>query len=1201
MVTELEGASVAPDVVARTVALVRRWVQEIRELDPDPAAARLQSVLQGEDGLRFALGLVDGVLRPESLSAAAGNLHRLAAEAPGALPWRVKSAVAVGGAIAPVLPTPTVPMSRRLLRDLVEHLFLDARPAKLGGALAKLGDAGLSVDVHLPGEAVAGDAAVAERIAGIQSAIARDDVKALSFSLPSVLGRGSAWAFADAVDDATERLLPVFLAAADTRTAITLDLEEQRDLDLTVAVLTRLLEDERLADVDAGIVLLSSLPDALPALQELTAWAATRVAGGGMPIRVRIVKGAGIGSERVRATLRGWTPAPYDSKDDTDAAHLRLIDWALRPEHTAAVRVGVGGHDLYDLAYAWTLASDRDVTGSLRLEMLLGMSPAVATVVLREAGQLTLSAPAIDPRHLDRATGYLARRLAEGSASDGAMARTARLVASDDDDVEEDAAFERTLARAGDADLPVGPRTRQDRTIAPDAALDGRVLRGPSAGDDGLTQEVMGIAAAAASTDTSPMVRDDGLLFGGTPFVETAVFQTHEAGRAMGAAGFRNTADTDPSSHANRAWAREVLAAVGTGPDPEAVVTDVDGVADALATVRSAAESWGITPALDRSDVLRHVAVAIEAARGDLIARAASAGVLLSDADAEVSAAVDAAGYVASTCRELDAVSGAVFVPAAVTVVFPRGAEPIAGTADLLLSALAAGSGVVLAPDAAALPAAAALRSVVVGGGVPERLIALADPTDPAVRAALVAGADRLHVAADRAEALRLRAERPDAPLLAETPGVVTTIVTGSADLDLAAVDLVASAFGRAGQDAGSSSVAILVGSVGRSKRFATQLVDAVRSVVTADVQDPRAAVGPLAADPDAVTLAALRELAPGETWLVQPEELGPRLWSPGIRTGVSGVDGFAGGRPNAPVLGIVAVATFGEALRAQAALGSSFAAGLYSQDPAELEAWLDATSAGSLFVNRPSTGAIVQRQPRGGWEAASLGGPYKSGGPNRLLRLGSWRASGGSASSTLHLRGLDSRVTTLVEAAQPDMDYESFDWVRRGALSDAVAWDREYGRVQDVSGLRVERNLLRYRRVPVAIRGTEGASLAHVLRTVLAAIRAGSEVTVSRPNGIPSAVRRALGEQSVPVFVETDEEWLARVTTSGVSRARVFGTDAADVTAALAVATPEIAVFSDEVTTAGRLELLPFLREQSISITAHRFGMASPWSASVI
>ena len=56
-----------------------------------------------------------------------------------------------------------------------------------------------------------------------------------------------------------------------------------------------------------------------------------------------------------------------------------------------------------------------------------------------------------------------------------------------------------------------------------------------------------------------------------------------------------------------------------------------------------------------------------------------------------------------------------------------------------------------------------------------------------------------------------------------------------------------------------------------------------------------------------------------------------------------------------------------------------------------------------------------------------------------------------------------------------------------------------------------------------------------------------------------------------------------------------------AEVLALATAGDPDLAVFAGEVTTAGRIELLPFLHEQAISITAHRFGNPDPWSEAVI
>lgn len=127
-------SSIAQDAVS----LARRWVEEAALVEVDPAAERLAGVLKDPNGLPFTLGFVDGVMRPESLTAAASNLNRVAPLVPDFLPWYLRGAVRVGGAVAPVVPSPVVPIARRVLREMVGHLVVDARPDKLRPAIAKI-------------------------------------------------------------------------------------------------------------------------------------------------------------------------------------------------------------------------------------------------------------------------------------------------------------------------------------------------------------------------------------------------------------------------------------------------------------------------------------------------------------------------------------------------------------------------------------------------------------------------------------------------------------------------------------------------------------------------------------------------------------------------------------------------------------------------------------------------------------------------------------------------------------------------------------------------------------------------------------------------------------------------------------------------------------------------------------------------------
>lgn len=1239
----MSDSSVAPqapssDLAERAIALAERWVAESAEVAVDPAAERLAGVLKDPNGLPFTLGFVDGVMRPESLTAAASNLQRVAPLAPSFLPWYLRAAVHAGGVVAPVLPTPVVPIARRVLREMVGHLIVDARPDKLGPALQSLRESGARLNLNLLGEAVLGEAEALRRLEGIHELVRRDDVDYVSVKVSAIASHLSMWAFDEIVDRVVERLRPLYLSAAEDGTFLNLDMEEYRDLDLTMAVFMRVLDDPRLRDLEAGIVLQAYLPDALPALQTLTAWARERVAAGGARIKIRLVKGANLAMEHVDAVMHDWPAAPYDAKVDTDANYVRCLDEALRPENTDAVRIGVAGHNLFHIAYAWLLAGERGVERDVEVEMLLGMAQGQVQAVAREVGHVLLYVPVVRPDEFDVAISYLVRRLEENASSENFLSAAFDLAFDRAMFVRERDRFAASVARAAERSLPIGARRRQDRAAsgsgedATDAAAPGAV---PEAAIDeaALTQVVLGIAAKGARpadpAETQPA--DLPGRFGGDAYVETAVFSPRESVTATGAPGFRNAADTDPALPANRAWARGILGRVASSTAGDAAIaaarigteSELEAV---LERVGTAARSWGALPAADRAEVLLRAARALEGRRAELIEVAASeTGKTLAEADVEVSEAVDFARYYAATAHELDRVSGAVFVPDRVTVVTPPWNFPVAIPAGGALAALAAGSGVVFKPAPQARRCAAvvaeAIWEALDDADAGRDILALVDLDEGGLGKQLITHpvVDRVILTGSFETAKLFRSWRPDLALQAETSGKNAMIVMPSADLDLAASDLVRSAFGHAGQKCSAASLAILVGPVARSQRFARQLVDAATSLRVGGPEDPLTEVGPLVETPSGKLAWALTTLDEGEQWLVEPREVpharyGGRLWTPGIRTGVKPGSRMHREEFFGPVLGILHARSLAHAIELQNAVDYGLTAGLYTQNPDDLALWLDTVEAGNLYVNRGTTGAIVQRQPFGGWKRSSVGGGAKAGGPNHLIGLGSWRPSSGTAaSSTLHLKGLDSAIADVIEAAQPALGYEEFEWLRRAALSDAVAWDRTFGKVVDVSHLGVERNLFRYRPASVEIRSMTDAAPQALVRTIIAAVRARSSFRVSTPAGLPATVRQALGGLEVPVFVESDEQWIARMGAPRVEdaparadRVRLVGPAerTRELHTALAAAIagdPDLAVLADEVTQAGRIELLRFLREQSITITAHRFGNPDPWSEPVI
>ena len=228
----------------------------------------------------------------------------------------------------------------------------------------------------------------------------------------------------------------------------------------------------------------------------------------------------------------------------------------------------------------------------------------------------------------------------------------------------------------------------------------------------------------------------------------------------------------------------------------------------------------------------------------------------------------------------------------------------------------------------------------------------------------------------------------PRTPLFAETSGKNAMVVMPEADIDQAAADLAHSAFGHAGQKCSAASLAILVGDVAHSTRFRHQLVDAARSLQLGPATSATTTLGPLVEPPGEKLLRALTSLEGAQRWLLEPRPVGPRLWSPGIVDGVAPGDWFARTECFGPVLGLMAARDLDEALAVQNALPYGLTGGIWSLDPGDCERWADRVEVGNAYVNRPITGAIVGRQPFGGWKRSVVGPGAKAGGPNYVLQL---------------------------------------------------------------------------------------------------------------------------------------------------------------------------------------------------------------------
>jgi len=233
------------------------------------------------------------------------------------------------------------------------------------------------------------------------------------------------------------------------------------------------------------------------------------------------------------------------------------------------------------------------------------------------------------------------------------------------------------------------------------------------------------------------------------------------------------------------------------------------------------------------------------------------------------------------------------------------------------------------------------------------------------------------------------------------------------------------SAFSHSGQKCSATSLLLLEAEVYDDPHFKRLLVDAVQSLPVGAAWDLPSRVGPLIRPPSGDLLRGLTTLEPGESWAVEPRPSADNasLWSPGVKWDVAPGSFTHLTELFGPVLGVMRFTSLREAIALVNATGYGLTSGLESLDEREQEEWRENIRAGNLYLNRPTTGAVVLRQPFGGMGKSCFGPGMKAGGPitsrNSSLHRPRQRA-GRRADRQPRLRDLHARLTAVEIDAPP-------------------------------------------------------------------------------------------------------------------------------------------------------------------------------------
>ncbi len=1120
----------APDplapLVEPAVALAAEIVTESRAARRGPGEALQEqltrAVMDDESTKDLLLGLTDEVMRIRDDGRAAHAFRSLIDRvgAPAGLPVAFRGLVRAGASTSALAPRLVMPLVRGEVKLQSSPMILPARDPAFARRMSQIAAEGYALNINLLGEAVLGDREADRRLDAVIDRLRRPDVTYVSVKPSAICGKLRVLDHEGTVAEVAQRLRRVYRAAKHARpvTFVNLDMEEYRDLHITVDAFRAALGDPDLAGLDAGIVLQAYLPDTVAVLDDLIGWATERFDRYGGRTKIRLVKGANLAMETVDAELHGWTPAPYATKAEVDANYKRLLERLVDPALSEGVRAGVASHNLFDIAWAWQLTEHAGVRSRVDFEMLLGMATAQARATLRRTGSVLLYAPVVDDADFDAAIAYLVRRLDENTGPENFLRHVLTLEQGSAEFRDQADRF-RTAVSARH-DVAATPRRTQNR--------------------------------GAELPSTPP----------DTPF--------------------RNEPDTDFSLPDNRRWWREhtdswrdalpeTIPAVvggrevlepcdGVGIDPSApdgvlyryTRCTVEQVDEAVRSAADAGRRWAERPLTDRRDLLMAVADEFSRHRGEIVAvMARDGGKTAAEADPEVSEGTDFARYYAASAMRLGGVEGMRHEPFGVVVVTPPWNFPFAIPAGGALAGLAPGNAVILKPAPETVATASLIARLCWAAGVPRDLLQFVPcADDPAGTALITHPLTAAVILTGSYDTARLfHRLRPDLRLHAETSGKNAIVITAAADLDLAVKDLVQSAFGHAGQKCSAASLAVVERSVYESERFRSQLRDAAESLRVGAAWEPGTDVGPLIAPPRGPLADALVSLGEGETWLVEPRRLDDEgyLWRPGVKLGVREGSSYHQTECFGPVLGVMCADDLDDAIRLQNGVPFGLTGGIHSLDDDEVDHWLERVEVGNAYVNRHITGAIVQRQPFGGWKRSSVGPGAKAGGPNYVSTLGRW-----------------------VEVAPVTLDD---DGVRAVAAS-YRAWCREVGsRDVDPTGLAAEVNRFGYRPLPrVLLRAPDGVPDGEVALARAAASLVGTGVEVRR-GALDEAIASLSGGRfdRVRILGEPEPELLAAAHEAGVS------------------------VIAEPVAPAAAVEVPRWLREQAVSWSWHRHGNVRP------
>lgn len=751
-------------------------------------------------------------------------------------------------------------------------------------------------------------------------------------------------------DRVVDRLRPILRLAQECDAFVNVDMEQYSYKPLTYEIFKRVLtEDEFRGVSDVGIVVQAYLQDSGDDLDSLLEWADER----GTPVAVRLVKGAYWDYETVVALSHGWPIPVYRQKWQSDDNFERLTRVLM--ENHARLRPAIASHNLRSLSHSLAWAKVLELPpGAFELQMLYGMAGDQAELFSELGHRVRIYTPFGE---LIPGMAYLVRRLLENTSNDSFLRHS----------YDASASIEELLMQPAKVGAKMPP---------PPADPEPEFRNEPPT--DFSRAENRKAMKEALDEVRSQFGREYPLVIGGRA-VDTT----------------RKLTSVNPSNTAEK---------VGV-----VACATADHATDAIEAARRAFPQWMRTSPEHRAEYLELTAAEMRMRRFELAAwMVFECGKPWREADADVAEAIDFCMYYAQQMRRL-AAGHEVQVPGEENLYFyrPRGVAvviapwnfPLAILTGMTAAALVTGNTVVMKPAEQSPIIAAKLMEVFRDAGVPDGVVNYLPGIGEEVGPELVGSpsVDLIAFTGSREVGLGINAKAAETDprqtsvkhVIAEMGGKNAIIVDDDADLDEAVAGVVQSAFGYAGQKCSACSRVIVLDAA--YEAFLERLTEATRSLKLGPAEDPGTDVGPVIDDDARTRVKRYIDLGKEVNALALGVEAGPLakkgyFVGPHVFTTVRPEDKLATEEIFGPVLAVFKVRDFDEALRLANGTNYALTAGVFSRSPENLRKARRDLVAGNVYLNRGITGALVHRQPFGGFKMSGIG--TKAGGPDYLLQF---------------------------------------------------------------------------------------------------------------------------------------------------------------------------------------------------------------------